>query len=365
VNRAQFIHEQSHLSNRQNTNFSRATLCELIATRILRRFSEDNEGNEGLLLLSHILVAGFEPFQNAPRAVQEEAKASTNWIYHKTLPALEVAILTESKYFLSSTPCQKVIDAIYEGRVIYTPSSFIDLIPDHYKQKPISIYDPREAPLLNQYRLIVPRNRNYLEVFQYILLLALYLAFMLERDASRVSPLEILFAVYAFGWVLDQFATILEHGWHVYAQNLWSFLDVGFSVLYFAYVTLRAYGFRVDQEERFGQQALDVMAMAAPVLIPRLAFNVLSNNLVFLSLRAMMADFTILTGLAAWCFGGFLLSLWWLSMGQHQAITISKWMLWIWFGLDGTGIQRSVSITLHLLFRRLSNINHRPSSTGS
>jgi hypothetical protein len=32
----------------------------------------------------------------------------------------------------------------------------------------------------------------------------------------------------------------------------------------------------------------------------------------------------------------------WLSDGDHRTITISKWMLWVWFGLDGTGIQRSV-----------------------
>ena len=36
VNRAQFLDEQSHLNNRQNVNWTRATLCELIATRILR-----------------------------------------------------------------------------------------------------------------------------------------------------------------------------------------------------------------------------------------------------------------------------------------------------------------------------------------
>jgi hypothetical protein len=56
----------------------------------------------------------------------------------------------------------------------------------------------------------------------------------------------------------------------------------------------------------------------------------------------MMRDFTILTGLAVWCFAGFLLSMTWLSDGDHHTITISKWMLWVWFGLDGTGIQRSV-----------------------
>lgn len=87
------------------------------------------------------------------------------------------------------------------------------MIPDRYKQKPISLYEPREAPLLNQYRLIVPRTRNLLEIMQFIILLALYLAFMAERDAERFSFLELAFSVYAFGWVLDQFATILEHGW--------------------------------------------------------------------------------------------------------------------------------------------------------
>lgn len=213
VNRAQFLHEQSHLNNRQNVNFTRATLCELVATRILRRFNEDNEGPEGLLILAHILVAGFEPFQNAPDNIRRQASQATHWNYANTLPALEVAILSESKLFLSSTSCQKVIDAIYEGRVIYTPSSFMDIIPDRYKQKPISLYDPRAASLLNQYRLIVPRTRNILEIIQFILLLFVYVLFMTERDPTRFSVFEICFSVYAFGWVLDQFATILEHGW--------------------------------------------------------------------------------------------------------------------------------------------------------
>ena len=89
-------------------NWTRATLCELVATRILRRFNEDNEGAEGLLVLAHILVAGFEPFQNAPEEIRQEGLTSTSWSYHTTLPALEVAILSESKLFLSSTSCQKV-----------------------------------------------------------------------------------------------------------------------------------------------------------------------------------------------------------------------------------------------------------------
>jgi hypothetical protein len=73
-----------------------------------------------------------------------------------------------------------------------------------------------------------------------------------------------------------------------------------------------------------------------------------------------------LTILAGWCFGGFLLALHWLSESQdgyskHSPITIAKWMLWIWFGLDGTGVQRSAEMhwllgpTLMITFAFLGN----------
>ncbi len=104
----------------------------------------------------------------------------------------------------------------------------------------------------------------------------------------------------------------------MYAQNLWSFLDVTFAVIYWVYLIIRLYGWQVGRIEP-GQQALDVLAIAAPVLIPRLAFNLLSDNLVFLSLRSMMSDFALLTALAAWCFLGFLLSLIWLGNGNFTA----------------------------------------------
>lgn len=360
VNRSQFLHEQEHMTNRQNVYYTRATLCELVATRILRRFGDDNPGSEGLLLLANILVAGFGPFQNAPDDVRQEAFLGPTLSQNRTLPALEVAILTSSKHFLSSTHCQKVVNAIYIGQVIYTPTTFLDMIPDRYKQKPISLYEPRQAPLLNQYRLVVPRTRNVLEIIQFIVLLTVYLLFMLERNPDYLSIFEIAFSVYAFGWVLDQFATILAHGWSVYTQNLWSFLDVMFALVYWVYLILRIYGWKSGQPEP-GQQALDVLAMGAPVLVPRLAFSLLSDNLVFLSLRSMMADFTLLTALAAWCFGGFLLSMVWLAEGRHNIVNISKWMLWIWFGLDGTGITRSTEFhwllgpTLMITFTFLGN----------
>lgn len=77
------------------------------------------------------------------------------------------------------------------------------------------------------------------------------------------------------------------------------------------------------------------------------------ENMLFISLRAMLGDFTFLTMVTIWCFGGFLLSMRWLSESQegyisHPTLLISKWMLWIWFGLDGTGITKSVEFHSYL-----------------
>lgn len=137
VNRVRFLREQTNQAHHQSVNLSRAILCELVATKVLRRFDEDNRGTKGLLLLSNILVVGFEPFQNAPEDVIQYNSHAIHWMtqkrggYERKLTALEIAIISEGKSFLSSAACQKVVDAIHKGRVVYTPTSFIDMIPDH------------------------------------------------------------------------------------------------------------------------------------------------------------------------------------------------------------------------------------------
>ena len=292
-------------------------------------------------------MAAFVPFQGAPEHVILENDRALHWIvrgsgtHERQLTALEVAIISSSKGFLASSACQRVVHSIHIGRITYSPTSFIDILPDRYKRKTISLYDPRRAPLLNQYRLVVPRTRNILEIVQFIVLLVLYFLVMENRSGDCFTISEFFFAVYAFGWILDQFASMLEHGWQVYTQNLWSFLDVFFSVIYFIYLGLRLKGL-LGHNEDASHQALEVLAVAAPVLIPRIGFNILSENMLFISLRSMMADFMVLTFLAVWLFAGFLLAMKWLGSGSHTTITISKWMLWVWFGLDGTGIQHSV-----------------------
>ena len=106
VNRTHFQREQLTQGHQQSVCSTRALFCELIANRILRRFHEDNAGAQGLLLLSQILVGGFDPFQGAPADVVAES-SQLSWTiqmrsgYRRKLPALEIAIISESKVFLS------------------------------------------------------------------------------------------------------------------------------------------------------------------------------------------------------------------------------------------------------------------------
>lgn len=347
VNRVQFLRDQTYPTRRQTVNITRALLCEVLASRVLRRFDEDHPGRNGLLLLAKVLVTGFEPFQGAPEEIIQESNAATHWAvqriggYERRLTALEVALVSKSKTFLSSNACKKVVDAIYQGQIIYTPTTFLNIIPDHYKHRPVSLYDPTNSPLLNQYRLAVPRIRNIMDIAQFIVLLLLYVLVMSNREGARFTWYELVFCIYAFGWALEEFASILEHGWQVYTQNLWSFLDFIFCIFYGTYLVLRLRG-KATRNDELGEQALTLLATAAPVLIPRLAFNLMSENILFVSLRTMMADFTLLSVLAVWCFAGFFFAMKWLCKDSHTSITISKWMLWVWFGLDGTGIQRSI-----------------------
>ncbi|XMA20504.1 hypothetical protein WAI453_013295 [Rhynchosporium graminicola] len=90
--------------------------------------------------------------------------------------------------------------------------------------------------------------------------------------------------------------------------NLWSFLDVIFSTIFWVYLVLRIHSWRTGKLE-MAQQAMEVLEMGGSILVPRLALSLMSENILFVSLRAMMKDFAVLTGLACLCFAGFLLSM--------------------------------------------------------
>lgn len=105
-----------------------------------------------------MLADSFSPFQGAPRGVlkyhrkvaavddpMQLPKANAlevslpPFIPAFCLPAdispTQLAIVARAKRLIRSPPCQKIIEAIWRGEIIYKPTSFIDLLPDNYQRK--------------------------------------------------------------------------------------------------------------------------------------------------------------------------------------------------------------------------------------
>lgn len=185
VNRLQFQREAERDLALQGINTTRASLCELLAMKLLRSFAHDP------LELITALTFPFSPFQGASNEVLEsegllegkkgrarQAVSSPN-ASHFAHPqtnddddvqnercteepifgpgqcssALELAINSRAKKFIKTPLCQRCVSGIYEGRIVLSYQSAHAIVDDSYKKRPLGIYDPAKAPFLDHHRL--------------------------------------------------------------------------------------------------------------------------------------------------------------------------------------------------------------------
>lgn len=112
-----------------------------------------------------------------------------------------MAIATSAKSFISAPLCQKVINQIYSGDIVFSVAATRSILADNYKPRSIQLYNPREAPFLDHYRSVpFPRSpkcidRSRLRVPKYgvileflnftILLLTFFLCLSSGSDCLR------------------------------------------------------------------------------------------------------------------------------------------------------------------------------------
>ncbi|KAJ7155368.1 receptor-activated Ca2+-permeable cation channel [Mycena crocata] len=357
LNRVHFIRDENIAT--ASVSQSRACLCEILAIRTLRDY-----GNS-MIDLTVILTTSWPVYSGAGNEVlahgrQEVADFDEE---ERVGNAIEMAIVGRAKRFIKSTSCQKVIDGIWSGRYVYQAESSHAILSDAsliqsilsthiltplqtYKRTPIHFYDPHKAPVLDHYRLKVPAIRSVLEYANFLILFILFIVAIEMNEQKHINFPEMLFMIYALGFTLEKVAAMQEHGIKVYFKGTWASRPNGFDMVFVAtycfYAFLRIYGVYHDHL-RARALGVDCLALIACLMFPRLAFVTLKNNLMVLSLRAMMMQFLILMLIAAFCFGGFLYALWTLSRNQagYSASQIGWWMLDLWFGLDASGFDKS------------------------
>lgn len=188
-------------------------VCELLAVKLVRQLYEEDQSEDGVFRLAILLATVFSPFQGAPKwAIPEGVDSecdTTSRLQGQgnrkiSTSALELAIVSEAKRFIRAVPTQRVITDIWLGRIVYSSSSLRYLIKDQYKKRPIMKYDWKNAPLLDHYRLRVPRIRAALEWLHFAILFASYLTVIRTMKKHAMNGYEIFWVIYAFGFALDK-----------------------------------------------------------------------------------------------------------------------------------------------------------------
>ncbi|KAF9514620.1 hypothetical protein BS47DRAFT_1294946 [Hydnum rufescens UP504] len=336
---------------------TRASLCELLAVKLLRHFTSSQ------VELTTVLTHPWSPLQSAPDRVVEQVKiiVGDNPAYlDEAASVLEVAISTESKHFCSSPLVQNIITDIWMGRVVFSTSSTRSLVQDNYKSKAVSIYDPRDAPFFDHYRLRVPRYRAIMEFVNFAVLLFLFIVCLSSKNLSHITASEVVFMVFVLGFMLDEFAASQEHGWtsRLFEVQI-RFISSHFFI-FLAYFGLRIKGI-IHHDEWYSDLAFDILSCGACILFPRMAFFSISNNVghpvchpprsfpprlaqcVSSALKGMIADFLYFIAIAAICFSGLLFTLHGLAGDKWPVKDIGWLMVQIWFGNTSLSFEEATS----------------------
>jgi len=245
--------------------------------------------------------------------------------------ALSLAIHSGAKKFIRTPLCQRCVDGIWKGHVVLSINSSHALMGDNYKKRPLSIYDPSKAPVLDHYRLRVPRIRAWLEFANFILLLFFYVLALGQKGNQSWTLNETIFSIWLCGFALDEFAQLKEHGLDVYASSLFNLLDSVFCLISFSWFFLRIFSLHSGSSAQ-SDFSFDLLALGAVLLCPRVASTLVQDNVVLLALRAMFSDFLFFMALAIVIFSGFLYAFYSLSDREEWSLGGIAWlMLKIWF----------------------------------
>jgi len=327
--------KESHLyPGNASTNTTRAKVCELLAIKLLREYSTRE--------LIDALCYEFWPLQGCPgsqtplsfsggsRSMNVDLRSST----------LEIAIRASAKHFLSHPLVMQQIEAIWSGAITFHPSlrelqlqsspsggqsrrqstvrtplladqppkeDFIRLRTLDPTHRSAVLYDPRTASPFKLSRLRVPRYRRLFSTGSLVVLICLYLAVLGQRS-SKITGLELLFWFWSAGFMLDEIVGFSERGVSFYVMSFWNIFDLGSLLLLIVYYCMRIYGVFLLDPHQWNQNAYDVLALNAILLLPRI-FSVLDHSKYFsqllIAFRLLALDLAAVFLLCLVCCSGF------------------------------------------------------------
>jgi len=321
VNCLQFDKEGQLYPANAGTSSTRAKVCELLAIKLLKEYTTRE--------LIDALSYDFYPLQGISGA--QTPLTPTNKPKPATMrtSTLEVAIRASAKHFLSHPLIVQQLEAIWNGAISFhshadqlhrptskgtapesnasrrqstvrtpllagqqpkeEPARFPPLAPG---RRSVSLYDPRHASLFKLSRLRVPRYRQFFSTLSLAVLICLFLAVLSQRS-SKITTLELIFWFWSAGFMLDELVGFTEQGFSLYIMSFWNIFDLGILMLLIVYYCMRIYGVFIYDQHKWNENAYDVLAANAILLLPRI-FSVLDHYRYFsqllIAFRLMAID---------------------------------------------------------------------------
>lgn len=325
ANCLQFGKEGQMYPGNAGTSSTRAKVCELLAIKLLKEYSTRE--------LIDALSYDFYPLQGLPGnqtpIAPRDAKGKPRPAAART-STLEVAIRASAKNFLAHPLVVQQLEAIWNGAI-----SFYSAADNIHRQTSVSstssgsnsrrqsglrtpllgqqnpgkedqsrmpfyaagrrtvtLYDPRNASLFKLSRLRVPRYRQFLSTCSLAVLIGLFLAVLIERS-NRITTLELIFWFWSAGFMLDELVGFNEQGFSLYIMSFWNIFDLGILLLLIVYYCMRLYGVFLVDARKWNDNAYDMLAANAILLLPRI-FSVLDHYQYFsqllIAFRLMAVD---------------------------------------------------------------------------
>ncbi|KAG9504405.1 hypothetical protein J7337_004378 [Fusarium musae] len=338
INCLQFTKEGERYPGNAGISSTRAKVCELLTLKLLKEYNVRE--------LIDALAYDFYPLQGlpgsqAPTSPRKSPPANKLPLIASRTSTLEVAIRASAKHLLAHPLVVQQLEAIWSGAITFHSSAdslhrepppnaglnsngYIGKATDrtpllgaiaqketHFTppgRRTASLYDPRQASLLKLSRLRVPRYRSFLSTISLAVLIGLFLAVLAERSV-QITGLELIFWFWSAGFMLDELVGFNEQGFALYILNVWNVFDLGILLLLIVYYCMRAYGVFLADSHHIYDNAYDILAANAILLLPRI-FSILDHYQYFsqllIAFRLMAVDLVaVFTLILVLCSGFF------------------------------------------------------------
>ncbi|TPX13432.1 uncharacterized protein E0L32_006162 [Thyridium curvatum] len=280
------------------------------------------------------------------------------------LNALEIAAIADAKRFLSQNVVQKIITGIWNGDIV-----FWDSLSVHAEKKP-RFYNAHTADPFS--RLRVPKYLKSFEVLFFASFLALYYSVLVERNPTRITPIEVLLYIWFGAFIYDELSEWIDAGSIFYAADVWNLFDVIMMSIGIMFAIMRIIGLSRN-DRMIVDLAFDILSLEALFMVPRIC-SILSLSpywgTLIPCLKEMGKDFIKFMVLVVIIYLGFLTTFSLVGRDRFSLPDMTMILTKIFFGSSYVGFDHMKQIDpifgppLMLIFITLSSILLMGSLTG-